>query len=249
MDFTMKHVFGLIGYPLGHSFSASYFNSKFDQLKIVDAGYFLFPMEDLKSVRKLAEMHSTLRGLNVTIPHKKNIIPYLDWISPEATEVGAVNTIRIVNKRWLGYNTDIIGFEVALNKYWEKLKEKRALIIGNGGAAQGAAYVFRNHNIQVDIVGRNDFDLIKSMTMKDLNKYKIIVNATPLGMTPHEDSFPPIPYDLIKEQHFMFDMVYNPEKTIFLTRAEEKGAFVMNGLAMLYAQAEASWDIWKQDLD
>jgi shikimate dehydrogenase len=247
MDSNLKHLFGLIGYPLSHSFSATFFNQKFSQLN-VDAEYRLFPMEDLKNVRQLQQKYPTLKGLNVTLPHKKTIMQYLDWISQEAESVGAVNTISIGARGWYGYNTDIIGFEFALFNFWKKLEGKRALIIGRGGAAASVVYVLQNHNIEADLVGRQDFDSLKSMTVNDLDKYTLIVNATPLGMFPHEESCPPIPLDLIKNQHFVFDMVYNPEKTIFLSRAEKQGAFILNGLTMLYAQAEASWDIWKQDL-
>ena len=238
-------IYGIIGYPLSHIFSPQYFNTKFKKEDIKNTQYLTFPMEVLDDMRKLQEQYPGLRGLNVTIPHKENVIPFLDDLDPIAKEVGAVNTIKIIGDKWIGYNTDIIGLRSSIADWLDSLAIQSALILGSGGASKSVAYVLKNETIQTRIISRSGQYTYGSVDENLLNKTDLIVNTTPLGMYPDEDLFPPIPYSFLNSKHFLLDLIYNPEKTIFLTRGEKRGAKIRNGLKMLHVQAEAAWDIWQ----
>lgn len=230
---------------MSHSFSPQYFNTKFEKEGIKNTQYLTFPMEVLDDMRKLQEQYPGLMGLNVTIPHKENVIPFLDELDPVAKEVGAVNTIKIIGDKWIGYNTDIIGLRSSIADWLDSLSIQSALILGSGGASKSVAYVLNNETIQTRTISRSGQYTYGSVDENLLNKTDLIVNTTPLGMYPDEDLCPPIPYSFLNSKHFLLDLIYNPEKTIFLTRGEKRGAKIRNGLKMLHVQAEAAWDIWQ----
>ena len=257
-------IYGLIGYPLSHSFSKKYFTAKFAHEHIEGHAYELFPLEHIDELPALLAKHPTLNGLNVTVPHKKDVMKYLDWIDHEAREVGAVNCIHIHsespieaafsgelgikghNFRLEGYNTDIYGFEESL-KPLLKSAHKKALILGNGGAANAVKYVLTKLNIPYQIVTRReeqDSILFNNLTHQHIAGHKLIINTTPLGTAPKVDECPPIPYEAITHDHLLYDLVYNPKQTLFLTKGLEKGAAIKNGYEMLELQAERSWKIW-----
>ncbi len=238
-------IYGLLGYPLIHSFSPKYFNDKFKQMGFDNADYLLFEMETLDEIRSLSDKYPDLRGFNVTIPHKENIMLHLDDIDPTAKAVGAVNTVKITDGRWVGYNTDVSGFRHAIADWLDGLVIRSALILGSGGAAKAAKYVLEQVNIHCETVSRKGPFSYADIDAKRMQLTDLIVNATPVGMFPKVDEAPTIPYSQINPKHFCYDMIYNPEKTIFLTRAEKNGASIRNGHSMLLAQAEASWEIWQ----
>lgn len=245
-------VFGLIGYPLKHSFSEKYFTEKFRREKISDAKYFLFPISSLSEFHSLRQRYS-FAGLNVTIPFKQSIISHLDELDEKAAIAGAVNTIKFLKKDNLvltkGYNTDIDGFE-ALLAACPLPKDVSALILGTGGASKAVAYVLKQKNIAYHFVSRNpDNETVFSyntLSGKDIAEHELIINTTPLGMFPDVESFPAIPYGSVSKNHLCIDLVYNPEKTVFMARCEQQQALVVNGLEMLWVQAEKSWEIWNQ---
>ena len=244
--------YGLIGYPLKHSFSPSFFAEKFKKEKI-DASYQLFPLENIKELPELLEQVPNLKGLNVTIPYKESVIPFLDELSPEASEVGAVNTIKIskaLNRTWLtGYNTDVFGFQKSIVAFLGTHHQIKALILGTGGAAKAVARALKKLQIEYKTVSRSSSS--GNITYSDLdqnviNKYQLIINTTPLGMHPSTDKAPTIPYQNISSRHFCYDLIYNPEKTTFLEKAEARGAAVKNGYDMLRLQAQKSWELWNR---
>ena len=246
---TMR-TFGLIGYPLSHSFSKKFFSEKFENEQIADCKYELFPIEKADEMMDLIRKNPSLCGLNVTIPHKLNVIPFLTEIDDAAKNIGAVNCISIDqngNKPVLkGYNTDAYGFAESLKPLLEKQHQK-ALIFGDGGAAKAVKYVLEQFNIPYLVVVRNPVPnaiLYSAITAEILDEYKLLINTTPLGMLPNLDSFPSIPYQFLTDQHLAYDLVYNPEEPVFLTKAKAQGAKIKNGLEMLYLQAERSWYIW-----
>jgi shikimate dehydrogenase len=237
--------FGLIGYPLSHSFSQKYFTEKFRQLGIKDCRYELYPIEDIKGVKSLLQ-DPDLHGLNVTIPYKQQVVPYLTEMNPVVREIGACNCIRIVDGVVKGYNTDVVGFEESLVRKLQPY-HNRALILGTGGASKAVEYVLRKLGIPYYMVSREpgagqlgyqqiDEEVIYSHTL--------IINTTPLGMYPKVDICPPLPYEAIGARHYLFDLVYNPSRTLFLLNGEQRGAAVENGYDMLIGQAEESWRIW-----
>lgn len=246
----MQALYGLIGYPLGHSFSALYFLEKFTQ-EGIDAHYELFSLSDINEYPQLLKTHSDLKGLNVTVPYKESVIHYLDTLDETAFKVGAVNTINIENGKTTGYNTDIAGFEKSLApllKPWHT----RALILGTGGASKAVAYVLRKLKIDYQKVSRNK--LSGSLSYGELkssliSNHKLIINTTPLGMYPKTDAAPSIAYEAISEEHLAYDLIYNPEETKFLSLCKRHGAQIKNGLEMLHLQADAAWDIWKASLN
>lgn len=243
--------YGLIGYPLGHSFSKKFFSQKFEE-KDSDEEYDLYPIKRLSEFTDLINRESNLSGLNVTIPYKELIIPYLDNISEDAKEIGAVNVIKITRNGserpvLSGYNSDWIGFRQSIIPYLSS-DIKSALIIGTGGAAKAVAYALKTLNISFKFVSRNP-QSSKMISYKDLNKdfiknINLIINATPLGMAPDIDKFPNIPYEGVGNSHICYDLIYNPDPTIFLKKCHDKGAKTISGLEMLYNQAEISYDIW-----
>lgn len=248
---TIMRKFGLIGFPLGHSFSKGYFSKKFEIEKLNDCVYENYPIERIELLNDIINNNPELKGLNVTIPYKQQVMKHLDRIDAEASEVGAVNTIKIVKEdsgiKLIGYNTDIFGFEKPL---LEKLVafHKSALILGTGGASKAVAYILHKHGISFRYVSRNPKeDTVYSysdLTHEIVQEYKIIVNTSPLGMHPDTDKCPSIPYEAIGKDHILYDLIYNPEETLFLRKGEERKAIVINGLPMLYIQAEKSWEIW-----
>lgn len=243
----MERVFGLIGQTLTHSFSKKYFSEKFEKEGLIDCRYELFPLEVIAHFPALLQAESKLVGLNVTIPYKTDVIPYLTRLSPAAAEIGAVNTIHLEGEDRIGYNTDVIGFEQSLLPLLVEGRAYQALVFGTGGAAKAVRYVLKKLNIPFRFVSRQptpeqlgyealDVDLIR--------EHPLLINTTPLGMYPREEAAPDLPYEGITKDHLLFDLVYNPEKTLFLKRGERQGAAVKNGLEMLRLQAEAAWDIW-----
>ena len=251
--------YGLIGRRLGHSFSARYFNEKFAR-EGVDARYDLYEIESIGALSVLIDREPELRGLNVTIPYKQEIIstPGLDFLSEAAREIGAVNTVKIVRDnngiRLEGHNTDAIGFGDSLGNIMANRPEiTKALILGaGGGAAKAVEYVLRNRfGMEVTGVSRHAKDRRLSysdLTPEIVKEHHLIVNCTPLGMWPDTDKCPEIPYQGVTEHHIGFDLVYNPEETLFMKRMTEPGAICCTGLEMLHGQAEASWKIWKESI-
>ncbi len=246
-------LYGLIGYPLSHSFSKRHFSTKFEVEQIKGATYELFPLEQIEDFPTLIQTQSELTGLNVTIPYKQAIFPYLDEVEEEAAAVGAVNTIKFEAGKLIGYNTDVFGFERSLRKLLDKSEEElsslNALILGTGGAAKAVVYVLNKLDINHKLVSRSESkgDLIYAALDEGIVKsHQLIINTTPLGTFPNVDAAPDLPYDCIGEQHYCYDLVYNPAISLFLKQASEQGAKTMNGLEMLYLQAEKSWSIWNR---
>lgn len=241
--------FGLLGRSLGHSFSQLYFREKFEKLKLSDCDYVLFELAQIDLFRELISQDPDIAGLNVTIPFKKDIIPFLDELSPEVMEIGAVNTIQFLNDgRTVGHNTDVIGFEKCLRPVLQGHME-RALILGNGGAAAAVAYVLRKVGIPYHFVSRTEGELCVSYSQLSntvVAGHYLIINTTPVGQYPESDRAPEIPYEAIGPMHTCLDLVYNPAETEFMRRCRKQGAWTDNGLSMLYAQADASWEIWNR---
>ena len=243
-------VFGLIGFPLGHSFSKSYFTEKF-KIENISARYETFPIESLNELALIFEENPELEGLNVTIPYKEKIIPFLHRLEPESEKIGAINTIRIEhlfgNIQLTGFNTDVSGFELSLTPLLQPHHSK-ALILGSGGASRSVCYVLDKLNIPWKIVSRtpNSSRMISysSITPEVIHSYKLIINTTPLGMLPAIDTFPDIPYSYLGPEHLLYDLVYNPKMTLFLHKGMQNGAKVKNGMEMLQIQAEKAWEIW-----
>lgn len=241
--------FGLIGYPLSHSFSKKYFAEKFKALKLDDYQYDLFPIDQIELFPSLIKTYPNLAGLNVTIPYKLKVMEYLDEIEESALAIGAVNTIKIVDEKLIGYNTDVYGFEKSLTALLKSDVEYYALVLGNGGAAKGVTWVLEKLKIPFTVVSRKDnLDTIKYSDIDHLvvKNHKLIINTTPLGMTPNEDSYPQIPYEAISDQHILYDLIYNPKLTRFMQFGLDSGALVKNGLEMLHLQADRAWEIWNQ---
>lgn len=238
--------YGLIGFPLGHSFSPKYFEEKFNVEGIENAQYLSFPLEHIEDFPRLIASYN-LSGLNVTIPYKRQIIPYLDDLSPIARETQAVNCIVFSKSRLIGHNTDVIGFEKSLLPLIGISKQK-ALILGTGGAAQAVAYVLKNLSIPFHFVSRDAGSEALSYTeaLKKLKEYKLIINTTPIGMSPSLEESPLDDLSSIGNKHLCYDLIYNPEKTKFLHLAEEQGAKVKSGREMLEIQAEESWKLWQE---
>ena len=236
---------GLIGYPLTHSFSKKYFAEKFKQENISGWEYDLFPLEKIEELPDLLIQNPSIVGLNVTIPYKELVIPYLDEID-ESAAFGAVNTIRMQGNKLHGFNTDVYGFENSL-KPMLKAHHKGALILGTGGAAKAVVWVLERLGIVCKYVSRTPREgqfSYKNIDKKMLEDYSIIVNTTPLGMYPNVDFCPILPYHELSDRHLLYDLVYNPNVTTFLNNGKKQGADIKNGLEMLYLQAERAWDIW-----
>jgi shikimate dehydrogenase len=248
-----KRQFTLIGYPLSHSFSEKYFTEKFEREKIMDHEYFLSPLEKIEDFPKLLAAHPNLAGINVTIPYKEKVIPFLDEISAEAKAIGAVNTIKIKDGKLKGFNTDVYGFEKSLvdflTKQEKKISVKKALVLGTGGAAKAVVYILKKIGIEPILVSRKEGkgDLIyRDLDTIIFDEYRLIVNTTPLGMLPRLESYPDLPFYRINTKYHLYDLVYNPEKTVFLKRGKIQGAAIKNGLEMLHLQAEKAWEIWNE---
>lgn len=242
--------YGLIGFPLTHSFSQQYFTEKFQREGITDCTYEVYPIQSVNALNDLIKSTPNLSGLNVTIPYKQSILHHLNSVKEIPFGLKACNCIKIKEGKTYGYNTDITGFEKSLLPYLKQYHNK-ALILGNGGAAEAVKFVFDKLNISYKIVSRKIHDG-SELTYGDLNKAiieenKLIVNTTPLGTFPNIDDCPEIPYQFLTPQHFLYDLVYNPEKTLFLQKGEACGTSIKNGYEMLILQAEESWRIWNED--
>ena len=232
--------FGLIGKDLSHSFSAKYFNKKFFKEEI-DAQYLNFELNNISEFPTLIR-EQKLSGLNVTIPYKESIIPFLDELSNEAKEIGAVNTIEFIDGRLAGHNTDIIGFTQSIIPILEG--KNKALILGSGGAAKAVALALRKLNIKYKTVSRNSSLDYSNLTKQDTVSHNIIINTTPLGTNPNIYDFHKIHYNYLNKNHLLFDLIYNPPETKFLKYGKSKNSTIKNGLEMLHIQAETSWKIW-----
>lgn len=243
-------VYGLIGKSLAHSFSKRYFTKKFKK-EGIQARYKLFELEEIAELPWRLRAEPTLRGFNVTIPYKESIIPFLHHISPEAEAIGAVNTVCMLPTGLEGHNTDAYGFATSLKTLLGSKRLSSALILGTGGAAKAVHYVLTNQLgfLNVSFVSRtplSDQFSYEALFELDLNNFPLIVNTTPLGTYPNIDSCPPIPYQQLGSDHFVFDLVYNPEETLMMRHARSKGAMVQNGSEMLRLQAEGAWEIWNR---
>lgn len=240
---------GLIGKTLTYSFSKKYFAEKFSSLNIEDWEYELYPLENIELLPRLLKDHPDLVGLNVTIPYKKEVLKYIHELDEEAIEIGAINTILIQGEKLIGANTDVYGFKNSLLPFiGTKIETLQALVLGTGGAAQAIHYVLDTLNIKSKSVSRQHEKGITydKLDKKIVREHKLIVNCTPLGTHPNVDQAPPFPYHYLTRQHFLYDLVYNPPKTLFLQRGMDHGAKTINGVSMLELQAEASWDIWNK---
>ncbi len=243
------HQFGLIGYPLGHSFSASFFTEKFEE-EGIDAIYRNFPLETIRMFKDLVKHEKELVGLNVTVPYKQEVINYLDSLSPTAQSIQAVNTISFRRSKGklelVGDNTDVIGFRRSLEQHL-KTHHTSALVLGTGGSSKAVLYVLDqlgiNHT-RVSRTGGDDRISYEELNVEMLSKNTLVINTTPLGMVPRVETYPPMPYEALTARHLLFDLVYNPEKSKFLSTGEGYGADIVNGHDMLIYQAEASWEIW-----
>ena len=242
--------FGLIGKKLGHSFSAKYFAEKFEREGLLGCDYSLYELPEIECVKEFM-LTPDLVGFNVTIPYKQQIIPYLDALDAQAREVGAVNCVKIERDgRRVGYNTDVDGIRLSLDKLLGGEKVGSALVLGTGGASQAVQYVLRERGINYKVVSREKCkaDLTyDELTQDVMATHRLIINASPVGMYPACENCPDIPYAMLSGSHFLFDLVYNPLTTRFMELGAEQGAATISGIDMLYAQAESAWRIWNRD--
>ena len=244
--------YGLIGYPLGHSFSQKYFTEKFDR-ECVDARYDLFPLESINELPGLIHDTEGLAGFNVTIPYKQDVIQFLDEMDDQAREIGAVNVVKIMRQvngayRLKGFNSDAYGFTESIRPMLGP-SHKRALVLGSGGASKAVIFSLRRLGVEPVVVSRRASAGMLTYAAIDkeiLMNYTVIVNASPVGMSPIIDACPDIPYEFLTPRHVCFDLVYNPEETLFLQKASAAGAAVKNGLEMLHLQAEGAWMYWNE---
>ena len=244
--------YGLIGYPLGHSFSISYFNQKFKD-EDIDAVYENFEIPSIDLLPEVLDSNPELRGLNVTIPYKQKVMEFLDNISPEARAIGAVNVIKVIHEgkkiRLKGYNSDVIGLTQSIEPMLEKRYHKKALILGTGGASKAIDYGLKSLGLETVFVSRYErpetiqYDKITPEVVKE---YNVIVNCTPVGMYPHTEECPLLPYEAMDNHTILYDLIYNPDETMFMKRGAQYGANVKNGLEMLLLQAFASWEFWHE---
>lgn len=241
--------FGLIGKKLGHSFSAKYFAEKFEREGLLECDYSLYELPEIECVKEFM-LTPDLVGFNVTIPYKQQIIPYLDALDAQAREVGAVNCVKIERDgRRVGYNTDVDGIRLSLDKLLGEEKVSAALILGTGGASQAVQYVLRERGIDYKVVSRekDKADLTyDELTQDVMATHRLIINASPVGMYPACEKCPNIPYAMLSGSHYLFDLVYNPLTTRFMELGAEQGATTLSGIDMLYAQAESAWKIWRR---
>ena len=242
--------YGLIGFPLAHSFSKRYFDEIFSKEAITDCLFDLYPIENLDELQSLLNQNKDLKGLAVTIPHKEQIIPFLSALSSTAKEIKSVNCIVIKKNELIGYNTDVIGFERSLLPMLES-HHLKALILGTGGASKAVHYVLKKMGIECLFVSRNperNHEAIgyNNLNQQIINDYTLIVNCTPIGTFPDVHSKPDIPYQFLEKKHLLFDLVYNPEETEFLKEGKLRGTAIKNGMEMLEIQAEENWKIWNK---
>jgi len=242
--------YGLIGYPLGHSFSIGYHNQRFAD-EGINAKYYNFEIKDIEQIIEVLGQNPELKGLNVTIPYKEKVLPYLDYVSPEARAIGAVNVIRVLHEGskivLRGYNSDVIGFVQSIEPMLES-HHKKALVLGTGGASKAVTYGLKSLGIEPVCVSRYERPgtvQYESITPDVVHEYNVIVNCTPVGMFPKTDACPTLPYDALDEDNILYDLIYNPDETLFMKKGAERGAQVKNGLEMLLLQAFASWEFWQ----
>ena len=233
--------FGLIGKSLSHSFSVRYFNEKFYKEGIADAEYLNFEINDISDFPDLIQ-RKELSGLNITLPYKENIIPFLDELSEDAKSIGAINTIQFKDGKLIGHNTDIIGFKQSISPILDG--RDSALILGDGGASKAIKLGLEQLNISFKIVTRKSSFSYSDISTQDIDLNRIIINTTPLGMFPDTENYPKIPYEALTEKHLLFDLIYNPSETLFLRYGRAHNSKTKNGLEMLQIQAETSWSIW-----
>jgi shikimate dehydrogenase len=242
--------FGLIGYPLGHSFSGRHFAEKFSREGLDDCRYDLFPLTDVSALPSLISDTPGLEGLNVTIPYKELVIPLIDELDPVAAGIGACNCLKISGGRIKGFNTDAAGFFRSLEPHLRR-HHRAALVLGTGGASKAVCHVLRELGIEYRLVGRNPEGPLTigygEVAESGLERHTLIVNTTPIGMHPHLEEAPPIPYSTLTSRHLLYDLVYNPPVTRFMELGMERGATVVNGTEMLFIQAEESWRIWNDE--
>jgi len=238
--------FGLIGYPLSHTFSPKYFEKKFREEGISDAEYKAYEIESPELILDLFD--NDISGLNVTIPYKESVIPFLDDLDETALSIMAVNTIKKIGDELIGFNTDLYGFENSIDQsFWSKSAGK-AIVLGTGGASKAIKHVLEAHGYEVILVSSSGNGLpYIQLDEKLIKNAVIIVNTTPVGMAPNANVCPSIPYEYLSNKHLVYDLIYNPEKTLFLKNASNRQASIQNGLAMLKLQAERSWEIWNED--
>ena len=244
--------YGLIGYPLGHSFSISYFNQKFED-EGINAKYENFEISSIDQLQEVLDTNPNLKGLNVTIPYKEKVMEYLDSITPEAQAIGAVNVIRVwqdgKNLKLKGYNSDVIGFTQSIEPMIDPNWHKKALILGTGGASKAINYGLKSLGLETVYVSRYERPgtiQYASITPEVVKEYNVIVNCTPIGMYPHTEECPPLPYEAMDHHTILYDLIYNPDETLFMKRGRQQGAEVKNGLEMLLLQAFASWEFWHE---
>ncbi len=241
--------FGIIGYPVSHSFSKAYFADKWSDLGIEDHVYELLPIEHIADFRDFLT-DKKLSGLNVTIPHKQAVIPFLDELDTSAEKIGAVNVIKFSDGKLVGFNSDYYGFRLSLEEWIgkEKLTTMRALVLGTGGASKAVEVALEDLKIPFKCISRSSSD--KAISYQELRSegnladYELIINTTPLGMHPNVDCCPDLDYDNLSEKHFLYDLVYNPVDTLFMKKGREQGSKALNGLRMLHLQADKAWEIW-----
>ncbi len=242
-------LFGLIGYPLGHSFSKKYFTGKFQKERISNCAYELFPIQNINELSDLLGSYPNLEGINVTIPYKQQVLSFLTDSAHLPAGLNACNCIKISNGQLAGYNTDVSGFE---KSFLSRLQpwHTHALVLGTGGASAAVVFVLKKLGINYKIVSRKaenpDYLPYEAISSQLLEEYPVIINTTPLGTHPATDSFPALPYEALSSRHYLFDLVYNPEKTVFLQKGEARGAIIQNGYDMLVQQAEDAWKIWNE---
>lgn len=239
--------FGLIGRSLSHSFSKNYFEKKFAELGSKDHAYLNFELKTIEEFKAVLRTEN-LKGINVTNPYKEEIIPFLDELSVEAKEIGAVNCVKIENGKTIGFNTDAYGFGQSIKPFLDTTHE-RALILGTGGASKAVAYSLKKTGVEVFYATTSSKKNASAFLYNEINErmmqaFKLIINTTPLGLFPNINGAPALPYHLFTDKHLAYDLIYNPEQTLFLKQAKEKGAITINGLSMLKLQAEKSWEIW-----
>ncbi len=245
-------IYGLIGKKLEHSFSPEYFRNKFRELNL-ESEYLKFELDDIADFPDFIKQQNQLQGLNVTVPYKESIIPFLDELDPVAEAIGAVNTVKIIKNgqeiKLVGYNTDTVGFRMALSPMINGNSNINALILGTGGSSKAVRYTLTQLGINFQVVSRDyrkSGMTYESLNQKILKDHLLIINTTPLGMFPDIKKYPEIPYQFLSEKHKLFDLIYNPAQTAFLKKGNEKEAEIQNGLNMLHFQAEESWRIWQE---
>ena len=240
--------YGLIGRSLGHSFSEKYFSEKFQKENVQDCQYRNFEIKNIQEEIPELKRNFELEGLNITIPYKTEIISFLDEMSDECRQINACNCIKIKEGKWLGFNTDVTGFEKSFIPHLKPF-HKKALVLGTGGASNAVAFILKKLGIDFLKVSRSENQSASVISYEDISEekmkeFEIVINTTPLGTFPNVNECPPLPYESVSAQHYFFDLVYNPPKTLFLSLAEKQGAIIENGSQMLAIQAEESWKIW-----